>query len=65
MDRHREDFSWLSKAVCEKVSGKQPLAVAKVVVAVQGPGQTVYRALVGRPCHSRALIAQNTVVVTS
>jgi hypothetical protein len=34
-------------------------------VAVQRPGRTVYRALVGRTCHSRALSAQKTVVVTS
>jgi hypothetical protein len=32
-DRHREDFSWLWKAVCNKVVERQP--VAKVVVAVQ------------------------------
>ncbi len=40
--------------------------MAMVVVAAQRSGLTVYRALVGRPCHSRrALIAQKTVVVTS
>ncbi len=32
-DRHREDFSWLLKAVCDKVVERQP--VARVVVAVQ------------------------------
>ena len=63
VDRHREGLSWLLKAVCEKAYGRQPVATA--VVAVQWPGLTVYRALVGRPCLSRALIVRYQVLVTS